>query len=155
MAYNTVADFTANEAPDESKLNDLNENLEFIRTPVTYHFASVAGYTTTSATFVEVDATNTSQTMTFGGGKVLILVKFAGDEFEMDLEIDGARVGDATRGLWAMSGASTRVFNFFWLIDAGLVGSKTIKLMWREYNGAAATTAIVADTEFSFDIIEL
>lgn len=155
MAYNTVADFAANEAPTAVKINDLLENLETLRAPAEYHYHTDAGYTTTSTSFTQVDATNLSQTLTYSGGKVLILlsVDFANAEF--DLEVDGVRQGDATRGLWASSNVSARFTTLPFLVDGGLTGSKTIKLMWRTYNGVAGTATIVANVDTAFSIIEL
>lgn len=156
MAYNTVADFVASEAPTATKLNDLKENVDFIRSPVSYHYRKGDGalVTTTSDTFVEYDSTNTSKTLDFGGGKVFIAITFQGDRFAMDLEIDGSRVGDSSLGLWAWELAEIRPFNLFWLIDGGLTGSKTIKLMWKRYGGSGTgRTSHVND--FTFDIIEL
>lgn len=88
----------------------LRDNLEFLKAQIDLplNFAAAASttqYTTTSATYADVDTTNLKLTLTTSGGVVLLglstLAKHSAvaGEVRLDWNIDGARIGDATYGI--------------------------------------------------------
>lgn len=107
-------------------------------------------YTTTSTSFVDVDSTNMSLTITTGARRVL--VGFTGnikssvasggtsELAEIDLLVDGSTVGGSTDGilgLWLPSTAARFTnFSFTWMTDVLSAGSHTFKLQWRRSLGS-------------------
>lgn len=88
----------------------LRDNLEFLKAQIDLPLnfavaASTSLYSTTSATFADIDGTNLKLTFTTSGGVVLLGFSTLGKhsaaagEIRLDWHIDGARVGDATYGI--------------------------------------------------------
>lgn len=105
-----------------------------------------ANYTTTSTTFVDIDATNLIQTLTINSGRALIM--FQGAMFgtsgftAFDFVVDGTRIGaSGVDGLYVgplMTGASAPFC--VWAVKTGLsVGSHTFKPQWKNSAGTTVT----------------
>jgi hypothetical protein len=102
-------------------------------------------YTTTSTSFVDVDGTNMSLTITTGARRVLI--GFSGgcsnsgaDTLFFDVQVDTVRQG----GDFGLSGENEgsngyRNYAFTYLTDALTAGSHTFDLQWRNVNGTTST----------------
>lgn len=73
MAWTNPRSWSTNELLTASLLNThLRDNLLALKNPPTNVFFPVADYTTSSTTFVDIDPTNLSRTITTTGGDVLI-----------------------------------------------------------------------------------
>lgn len=103
-------------------------------------------YTTTSTTFVDVDSTNLSLTITTGAHRVLI--GFSGtvrqsdgnDNIFLDVTVDGTRQGGSI-GLIGPRSAVNVDGSFTFLTDVLSAGSHTFKLQWRVLATGTATIA--------------
>lgn len=103
-------------------------------------------YTTTSTTFVDVDGTNLSLTITTGAHRVLIgfvgsAVDATSDAFVyLDVDVDGTRIGNA-QGLTAnqqfTAGAYLQNASFTVMSAILSAASHTFKLQWRVSGGTA------------------
>ena len=126
----------------------LRDNLEFLKAqvdiPVNFAAAASASqYTTASATYADVDATNLSLSLTTSGGIVLLgfstLVKhnIAAGEARLDWNIDGGRVGDATFGISLLQAPASNVYIPISHIHARALsaGAHTIKLQFATGSG--------------------
>ena len=99
-----------------------------------------SAYTTTSATFVDVDATNLAITITTHGGPVLVC--FAGSAahsdntngiVHFDVDVDGTRYGDSfADGICQKPKAGYDNVSFAVIVNGLDPGSHTFKLQWRE-----------------------
>jgi len=146
--------WSTGELVSASLLNShLRDNLEFLKTPPTalYTLNESSDYTTTSTSFVNIDGTKLSLTITTAGGDVLVgfcgcILESAGSVF-FDVEVDTVRTaGDD--GLCVVSpSSSTQRLNasFFKLIQGLSAGVHTFKLQWR-VNGGTGTLFAGAGT---------
>lgn len=113
-------------------------------------------YTTTSTSFVDVDATNLKQTITISGSTVL--VGFSGSIITtdvgnvghvcFDIDVDGTRAGtggtDGVMMIYDDGNASRPANASFTVLITGLTaGSHTFKLQWR-VNNSANTAALTS-----------
>jgi hypothetical protein len=131
-------------------MNDIGDNLEALKSPPTtiVNLNESANYTTTSTTFVDVNASRLTLTITTSGGAVL--VTFAGSVtmsaansiLYFDLLVNGSRIaGDD--GILTMTAASTVATNgsfFYWLTGLA-AGTHTIKLQWKISTGTGTLWA--------------
>jgi hypothetical protein len=122
----------------------LRDNLNELKDPPTAHYElnESADYSTTSTTFVNVDGTKLSLTITTSGGDVMVAFHGYvrpgnnGDQLYLDVEMDGARIGGDDGIIAAMRAASgstpTRIpMSFVRLITGLAAGSHTFKLQWK------------------------
>ena len=98
-------------------------------------------YSTTSTSWVDVDATNLSITITTYGGPVLVLAAMltgqtSGDTGGIDVTMDGTRIGEAST-LGLVNATSTYVP--ICTIVTPAAGSHTFKLQYRTTNASYAT----------------
>jgi hypothetical protein len=117
--------------------------------------------TTTSTTFVDVDATDFSITITTGAKRVL--VGFVGAVqtnataiVSLDIDIDGSRQG-GDFGLTRTSMATTVANNmsFTYMSAALTAASHTFKLQWRTTAGTATLLSTTTNAAASFWVMEL
>jgi hypothetical protein len=116
----------------------LRDNLEILKDPASgdYTLNEVSDYTTTSTTFVDVDATNLSATLTTNGGDVFVffapLVALGSSQIVFfDLDVDGTRLG-GNDGIVATVPTGVGVAVPIIAMVTGLTaGSHTIKLQWK------------------------
>lgn len=122
-----------------------------------YQMNEGSNYTVSSTTFVDIDATNLSLTITTDGGDVL--VGFYGNVAQtsgalarlyFDLDVDGARFG-GDDGMVAIVTTSNdaasdahRPVSFVALLDNLSAGSHTFKLQWKVELGTAPYTLYAA-----------
>lgn len=129
-----------------------------------------ATYSTTSNTFVDVDTTNLSITLTISSGKAIIHFSGvcvsssgAGADGGIDVDIDGTRYGSAfSFGLMIIQASTTPQNCAFSVPVTGLsVGAHTFKLQYRRgsagtvsiYSGDAAT--VTSDKALIFGVEEM
>lgn len=118
-------------------------------------------YTTTSATFTDVDSTNLSITLTTGARRCMIVVSGSGyhsttAHWGLDIDIDGSRQGQ-TWGL--MFGGDVANQNaprsFTYITNVLTAASHTFKLQWRVDTGTATLYASAGNTPLVFAVYEL
>jgi hypothetical protein len=128
-----------------------------------------ADYTTTEATFEDVDTDNIKVTITTLGGPVRVSVLCTvlhgsiGGRIHFDIDVDGTRVGNAnTNGLGARGNASvasasdTEDFVAFSVMVFGLgAGEHTFKLQWRTPVGTATMHSETGKEPAGISAVEL
>ena len=119
-------------------------NLEFLKTPPTGLYAPTVQYTTSSSSFVDVDATNLVFTKTLGGGDVLIgffgsLYHASSSRVSFDIDIDGTRLGNDDGLIGGqVDNLAVPIALLAW--KQGLsAASHTFKLQWKVTGGGTAT----------------
>lgn len=104
---------------------------------------TAGNYTTTSTSFVDVDATNAKLTIRTGARRVLVVVTAtaalavgSGQDIFLDLDVDGTRLGQ-TDGLLSVAPVSGEDCNasFSFVTDVLAAGSHTFKLKWAVTGG--------------------
>ncbi|MBM4240570.1 MAG: hypothetical protein FJ150_02695 [Euryarchaeota archaeon] len=127
------------------------------------YLRELTDYTTTSTTFVDVDATNMSITLTTGANRCLIgLVGAAanstgGNLVAFDITVDGTRQGDATWGLLSLNAPSADYdmnASFVYMTDILTAGNHTFNLQWR-VNAATGTLRGGGDCSVEYWILEI
>lgn len=156
MTWTIPKTWSTGELVTASLLNThLRDNLDALKDPPTaaYMANESSNYTTTSTSFVDVDATNMALTLDTNGGAVLIgfhgYANNAAGIVYFDVEIDGVRMaGDD--GLLRSTANSNYSICFVVLKTALSAGSHTFKLQWRVtastatlYAGAGTTNSDV------------
>jgi hypothetical protein len=121
----------------------VRDNLEFLKSPPTTVFNAdqASDYTTTSTSFVNVNATDLALTITTSGGDVLL--GFSGSalistgSMFLDVDMDGARLGgDDGLVVVTSGGASNRMnITFLRLVRNVIAGAHTFKLQWKGTGG--------------------
>jgi hypothetical protein len=144
--WSSPRSWSVGELVSASLLNShLRDNLEFLKGPPTalYTLNESSDYNTTSTSFVNVDGTKLSLSITTAGGDVLIgfcgcVLESAGTLF-FDVEVDAVRTG-GDDGLCVVTPttASQRLnASFFKLIQGLSAGVHTFKLQWKVTAGTA------------------
>jgi hypothetical protein len=150
MAWTSVSAFTDQQVVTHTIMNQLADNIDYLRSRVTDTSLVSAETTTTSTTFVSMGA-SFEKTITTYGGPVLVLLTGAvrvtgvGTEIgRFDIEVDGARIGHTTGGIMAFeretnAGSVTATPPYTVNIGAFITGlsaaSHTIKMMWTVASG--------------------
>lgn len=153
MSWTTPKTWVNSEPLTADDLNThLRDNLNALHAPPTasYQLNEAANYTTTSTTFVDVDATvgKLSLTITTTGGDVMIgfygYAAATGNTGFFDVEMDGTRIGgDDGLAVFYISIATTS----FVILKTGVsAGSHTFKLQWKVASGGTATLYAGAGT---------
>ncbi|MGB1285072.1 MAG: hypothetical protein ACPG7F_00950 [Aggregatilineales bacterium] len=114
----------------------------------TYEVNESSDYTTTSTTFVDVDATNLSLTITTTGGNVLVgfsgtaRIDTTGAHIHLNLDVDGSAVA-TDDGLVSMrsTGVTINPMSFTHLVTGLSAGSHTFKLQWKVSSSTATLYA--------------
>ena len=138
MAWTTPKTWAVDELVTASDLNThIRDNLNALKVPPTDHYELNEGsdYTTSSTSFVDVDATNLALTITTTGGDVL--VHFHGytvNQGYFDLAVDGSRAGGDDGCIRFTTGP----VSFTRLITGLAAGEHVFKLQWKTV-GAALT----------------
>lgn len=130
----------------EADMDAMRTNLEYLFQG-TIHDTGVltTGYTTSSTSFVDVDATNLKLSITTYGGNLFLLAYLHLTPLLLDVyfdfDIDSTRVGDASQGIMRIKTGNGN-FNgpaiVFWQENGLAAGSHTIKLQWK-VNSSTAT----------------
>lgn len=143
MAWTTPRTWVASEVPTAANFNaHVRDNLNYLltRPGAAVKRDNGATYTTTSASFANVDGTNLTATINIAGGKALVY--FAGvaagsdtQKISFDFTVDGTRYGAA--GADGMVHASivgagaTNGVGFTAMVTGLSVGSHTFTLQWK------------------------
>lgn len=168
--YATPKTWSANEGLTASLLNTyIRDQVLALKSPAHFrcYIDEAADYTTTSTSFVDIDATDLSATVTTGGGKMLLF--FTGTVYQsattarvyLDISVDGTRLGlddgltvvrvssmpsHAGVAIAALSGtlsAGSHTFKLQWKVDSGTGGM---------YAGAGTATADLHPTFWGVEL---
>lgn len=153
MTWTTPKTWVTNEPLTASDLNThLRDNLNALKAPPTdvHTLNEASEFSTTSTSFVDVDATNLALTITTTGGDVLI--GFSGTIYGtggtlpyvlFDIDIDGARLmgDDGILAHRIESTTSTYSIGFIILKQGLSAGSHTFKLQWAVTAGTGGLSA--------------
>ncbi len=150
MAWTSPPTFSSGQVVTAADLNSyLRDNTNYLLAR-NYGFLRYLGsYSSTSTSFVDVDATNLSLTVTINSGRALVLIGLhlsnasgGGPHSSIDCIVDSTtRIGDATEGLVFQYGDATitGAMGFFMGVATGLsVGSHTFKIQYKTDSGANA-----------------
>jgi len=120
----------------------LRDNLEALKDPPQggTDIDNSSNYSTTSTSFVDVDATDFSTTITTNGGDVLVTlcatIVGATNYAFFDIEVDGSRVGDDDGIIKSHCSSTAQNFVTLYYWVKGLSsGSHTFKLQWKASTG--------------------
>lgn len=138
--------WTAGELVTASMMNGLRDQLNALKTPAwgMAYIDEAADYSTTSTSFVDVDAAGTSLTLTVttGGGNMMVVFAGsaqcspAGNTGYFGLSIDGVDV--ANDGVVAFATTTTahpQNVSFTWLLTELSAGSHTVILRYKTSGG--------------------
>jgi hypothetical protein len=154
MAWTTPKTWNTGDLVTATDLNThLRDNLDALKGPPTGSYVLNQGsdYTTTSTSFVDLDATNLSLTITTTGGDVLVVfagtgLTAGGNAVYLDITLDGTRVGgndgivDIYNGYFPIP--------LVYLLRSVSAGSHTIKLQWKVSGGTGTLFAGAGTSAF-------
>lgn len=151
MAWTSPKTWSVGEVLTASDMNTyVRDNLNALKAPPSdnYEANEGANYTTSSATFADVDGTNLSLSITTTGGDIMIgfvgtLLHTAGNKIFFTVDIGGTDVAadDGIAGCTPANVVSDTSLSFVWLATSQAAGAKTIKLQWKT---PAATATLYA-----------
>jgi len=130
MSWSTPRTWVTDEVVTATMMNThVRDNLNALKAPPTDHYEcdEASDYTTTSTTFVDVDATNLALTITTAGGDVMVhfhgMINHGGSYkyVYLDVDVDGTREGGDDGIVAAYNGNDAghkTPFNFTRLIRA-------------------------------------
>jgi hypothetical protein len=139
---------------------DLEVALDFALPSDEYQVS--ADLTTTSTTFVDMDATNLNLSITTNGGDVLVVWygtfqnNAATAKIQIDFSVDGTDVGTGGAGILRdayNTASSPQAMGFAHIITGLSVASHTFKMRWKTTSGTATLKA--SGSEAFFAIKEL
>lgn len=165
MPYTSMTNLAAGDLVTETHMDNIRTNIEYLLNPsvdVALRDNS-ADYTTTSTSFVDVDATNVKATITTYGGPVLVVVTCnvahtaVAGVVRLDVDMDGTRLGD-TDGLLNFVGANGAGYfapcTIAFIVETVTAGSHTFKLQWK--TGGATASMASNNTQYAhIGVIEL
>jgi len=141
MAWVTPRTWVPEELVTANLLNThLRDNLNALKNPPSAHYELNQGsdYTTTSGSFVDVDATNLALTITPSGGDVLVhfhgaVENSGGSAIYFDVAVDGTRIGgdDGIARVRASASLDMVEVSFTRLITGLSAAAHTFKLQWK------------------------
>lgn len=169
-SWSTPKTWVASESLTSTNFNaELKDRLNAVKSPAHFkcYIDEAADYTTTSTTFVDIDATDLSATITTGGGKVALF--FTGVVYQsattarvyLDITVDGTRLGldDGLTVTRVSSMPSHAGVSLSVLTGTLSAGSHTFKLQWKVdggtggmYAGAGTATADMHPTFWGIEI---
>jgi hypothetical protein len=168
MSFSDPVTFVANQRFTKAQLRTaLMDNMNALKFPPTALFTAT-GYSsdisTTSTSFVDVDATNLALTIVTTGngaaGNADIMIGFCGTLYSstsiriyLRCLVDGVTI-DADDGLLVSEGSGVRPVSFMRLHPNIAAGSHTVKLSWKTSSGTAVLLSNVGtatrDCKFQF-----
>lgn len=148
MAWKNIAAYSENQVLDADDLNDLADNIEYLRAPNSYEVFYGVGpeMTTTSTTFTSLGAAFEVAAFACTGRPLLVRllgsVRVTGSGSEnghFDIEIDGSRIGHTTAGIATVTretNAGSVVTTPPYYASIGRIitgvaaGNHSVKMMW-------------------------
>lgn len=163
MAWNTPSQRNTNELITASIWNtDVVNNLLYLAwRPRTAAVQTRSDYTTTSASWVTVDGSTLSRTLTFTNGRALIglygslYVSTSAQRVNLRVTRNGVDLsGGAAYGLLSSSDNLDTPFALIFLVEGPLSGSHTFTLQWYVTGGATGRLRL-ANVASSFFVAEI
>jgi len=139
--WTAMDDLTAGDLVKEADMDAIRGNIEYLHEPNTATIAhdNSADYSTTSVSYVDVDATNVTLALTTYGGPILIMATFSAANTTLawgfQFDVGGVAVGTQT----ALSGDSDTNLVTLVAYYKPAAGAQTIKLQYK----ADGTNALV------------
>lgn len=166
MGWTAPSTWTTSQVVTATNLNEqLRDNMTYVHSGKPYAGAlhnEGSTYSTTSTSFVDVDATDLSKTITTTTGRVLILVTAtvycsASNSMRFDVAMDGTRIGSAnTLGLTAnYTGTSATTISFHVIKTGVSNGSHAFNLQWHVGAGTGYMYSDASSVPVVFQVIEL
>ena len=160
MAYTTPVDFIAGDPLLAAELNLVQNNIRALHTADIEHYSinEVADYTTTSSSFVDIDATNLALTLITEGGDVEVhfygtFSSSVSSNMNLEIDVDGSPYGgDGGIGLVALNtppNQGERFVSFSCLVTGLTAGSHTFKIQWLTASGTVTLYAGVGTGVFA------
>jgi hypothetical protein len=144
----------------------LRDNLEYLKlredTPLNaFTCNSTTAYTTTAATFTDVDAAGLAGTLTTSGGPLLIGMagtwKSSGTGIDvcLDVTLNGARIGHATYGVTFLQSVAANLYlPVAWSqVRALAAGVYTLKLQYRTSSGTLSLGPLSATQFYAIELV--
>lgn len=155
MAWVAPSTYSVSQVVTAATLNqDIRDNsLYLLARPNGFSKLTGGAYTTTSGSFVDIDATNLSKTITMAGTKVLVAffgnVSNAGASTGyFDVAVDGTRYG-GTQGLVnVLYGSFANDKVSFAIIITVTAGTHTFKMQWMTTGGTLQLTSTTVTPVF-------
>ncbi len=150
MAWTSPRTWVAGELITAAIMNaHVRDNLLILKDPISDDYLTNEGadYTTTSTSFVDVDATNLAFTLVTNGGPVMIGFlgtgkSSAGLQMHFDVDLDGARIaGDDGMVSTTIAVATAVAFAFVFLKSSLSAASHIFKLQWKVTGGTGTLFA--------------
>lgn len=169
MPWNTPITWVASQVVTAPNLNEqIRDNLLYLvsRPKQAIRRINAAVYTTTSTSFVNIDATNLSIDLTLVSGNVLVCFQAATvvdatytGNAAVDFSIDGTRHANTTNGfgfaLGAGTGANGTIINYVVPVTGLSVGSHQFRAMWRTNAATAMLQSASTTSPIFFGVIEV
>jgi len=141
MAWSAMNELTAGDLVTEADMDAIRGNIEYLLTPNSEVIKrdNSGNYTTSSTSWVDVDATNLKITLTTNGGHVLVTFTAAVlndttiQDVYLDLDVDATRFSTADNGLAVAvdSVALEQTLAFAVLVEGLAAGSHDFKIVWK------------------------
>jgi hypothetical protein len=153
-------DFITGNPLTEAQLNAIQDNLRGLKSPPTdvYTPNEVSDYSTTSTSWVAIDATNLNLSITTVGGDVLVsfyghFARTAGSATaaHLTLYVDGVDIAASSDGLVRIS-ISTNPAGFTYLVQGLSAASHTFELRWKISAGTGTMTFYVGAGTSQLDL---
>lgn len=150
MAYTTMRDLDTNTLVLASDMDAIRENIEYLLNPNGGYYKATGGnYTTTSTSFVDVDATNFNFSITTYGGDLwvgcnVIVTNGSLTYTAVDVLLDGTLIGNGANyglGRVALAGATYHLPISFAIPIPVSAGAHTVKLQWSTTGGTSTMYA--------------
>ena len=157
--WQEIAAFATSKIISTEKLDIIIGNLNFLRTPARYFYERLvadADYTTTSTTFVDIDATNMVTTFTTYGNPVRIslrarVISSTTGWCEIEFVVDGAALSnDFAIGVHRQRADIDQGLNVERLVELA-AGSHTFRAQW---STTAGTLTMDRDSVIQFEVVE-
>ncbi|PJF30840.1 MAG: hypothetical protein CUN51_06550 [Candidatus Thermofonsia Clade 1 bacterium] len=159
MPWTTPTTWVSAQVVTATQLNEqLRDNMNYLLSRPHQRIIRVASsnYTTTSTTFVDIDATNLSITLTISGSAVLVGFSGvaevnSGPFYCFDFTVDGNRYTTVSNGLLEVHTATGFIHvpaSYTALVMGLTVGSHTFRPVWRATSGTATLRAVNSPVVF-------
>jgi hypothetical protein len=156
--WTAMDDLSTGELVTEADMDAIRGNIEYLLDPNSDSVAydNSADYTTTSATYVDVDATNVTMSVTTSGGPLLLIASFVATNGLVTTPGFQFDVGSvAVKPVTATIGASQFMYvTLVALHKPASAGAKTIKLQYKA-DGANTLTIFSNGENVNMDAIEI
>ena len=165
MAWATMTNLSTGDLVTETHMDNIRGNIEYLLDPNKDQAIrdNTTNYTTTSTSFVDVDATNLSFTITTNGGPVEVWFSVpymanGGGRPSFDVDVNGTRIGASFSHGLATGGASPTTGDVHTVSWKGYheiaAGNHTFKLQYRVFSSGTVTIPSAGNHATTFGVME-